>query len=338
MGAWPAGKGPLCARCQTNRVKDRSAKMCGACRYQVDPIAPPPSPVEPLASFEDAWKQWQRAIGMAKDRYIVPSRRSKATTKRKILVLPDIHAPFHAKELLARTIEENPDVDEVFCIGDVCDSYALSRFTKYDWMPWRDEWAQVTLVMQAIASAFPKVTIVVGNHDARLEKQLRTHLSQDMVEAIQYMTGGTLCPLTALARRYPNVTIARHITPSGHAVDWCTTVGDAWLGHPEKFSRTPGAALRGVEEWLADNELQMGFDRYRLIVLGHTHQLSVFPWRAQQLLVECGCLCATQGYMTSPRIGGRPQRRGYITFTQVNGKTDLNSVRMRWFDAELQVA
>jgi hypothetical protein len=104
------------------------------------------------------------------------------------------------------------------------------------------------------------------------------------------------------------------------------------LGHPEKYSRVPGAALRFVEEWIADNEHALGLSRYRLLVLGHTHAYSQFLWRGGQMLIECGCLAQQQGYMLKPKIGGRPQRRGYVTFEQTNGVTDLNSVRFYSFD------
>ncbi len=153
-----------------------------------------------------------------------------------------------------------------------------------------------------------------------------------MVDAVRFMTGGLLCPITALSKRYPNVEIARHETASGRTVDWFTTIGDAWLGHPEKYSRVPGSALRFLEEWVSDNEETLGVEGARLIVMGHTHTYAQLPWRASKLLVECGCLCAQQGYMLSPRIGGRPQRRGYLVFHQHDGVTDLNSVRFRWLD------
>lgn len=297
------------------------------------PEAPDPLR-EPLHSFEEAWAQWRKAIGMARDRYAGPPREA-ATLTKKILVVPDLHAPFHEPEMFAAMLDDEADADHVICIGDLGDAYALSRFTKYERMPYRDEWASVTLVMQELAARFPHVTIVIGNHDARLEKQIRERLTEDMVDAIAFITGGVLCPITALAKRYPNVTIARHETPGGHHIDWFTTIGDAWLGHPEKYSRVPGSALRFTEEWIADNEQALGMDQYRLIVMGHTHAYAQIPWRANKLLVETGCLCKNQGYMTAPRIGGRPQRRGYLTFSQHDGVTDLNSVRFRWMDVEL---
>jgi predicted phosphodiesterase len=293
--------------------------------------------------FEEAWRMWMRSIGMAKDRYLSPkgdTRRgvSRISDKRKILVIPDLHAPFHEEQMFAAMLEREADADHVICIGDVGDSYALSRFEKYERMPYREEWASVNLCIQEMANRFPSVEIVIGNHDARLERQLRQRLTEDMVDAIHLITGGILCPITAMARRYPNVTIAKHDTPSGKSIDWFTTCGDAWFGHPEKYSRVPGSAIRAVEEWIADNEVALGLEPFRLIVMGHTHAMSWIPWRAGKLLVECGCLCQQQGYMLNPRVGGRPQRRGYVTLEQTNGVTDLNSIRMHWFDAMEKVA
>ena len=315
-----------------------TAERLGLTADSPDPLQPDPDPLrEPLTSFEEAWAQWQREIGMAKDRFHAPKVTESVTQRaQKILVVPDLHAPFHEPEMFAEMLDAEKDADHCICIGDMGDAYALSRFLKYEHMPYRDEWASVTLVMQELASRFPKVTIVIGNHDARLEKQLRQHLTEDMVDAISFMTGGILCPITALARRYPNVEIAKHVTPSGRSVDWFTTIGDAWLGHPEKFSRVAGSALRFTEDWILDNEVVLGIDGKRLIVMGHTHAAAILPYRADKLLVECGCLCQQQGYMLSPRIGGRPQRRGYVTFVQHDGVTDLNSVKFTWLDVAAQ--
>lgn len=330
-------RGTADSRLQTIRINEWTLENLPSviARAGPQPLPEPDLIREPLANFEEAWQQWQTAIGMARDRYVQNRRQLSATagvSTQKILVVPDLHAPFHEAEMFAAMLEAEADADHAICIGDLGDAYALSQFTKYERMPFRDEWASVTLCLQELASRFPKVTLVIGNHDARLEKRLRERLTEDMVDAISFMTGGVLCPLTALAKRYPNVDVARHETPSGKYVDWFTTVGDAWLGHPEKFSRVPGSALRFTEEWIADNEHALGIEHCRLVVMGHTHTYTQIPWRADKLLVECGCLARQQGYMLSPRIGGRPQRRGYLTFVQEDGRTDLNSVRFFGFD------
>jgi hypothetical protein len=297
-------------------------------------MVPSVAPLEPLTSFEEAWAQWMKAVGMARDRYKGPQseKRRRISDTKKILVVPDLHAPFHEEQMFADMLEREADADKVICIGDLSDSYALSTFTHYRRVSFSEEWASVTLAMQQLSERFPVVEVVVGNHDARLEKRLRERLSEDMVDAVKYLSNGVLCPITALAKRYPNVRVANHVVSGGDSVDWFTTCGDAWLGHPEKYSRVPGAALRFVEEWIADNEHALGLSRYRLLVLGHTHAYSQFLWRGGQMLIECGCLAQQQGYMLKPKIGGRPQRRGYVTFEQTNGVTDLNSVRFYSFD------
>jgi hypothetical protein len=344
VSLYSKGKEPTCPECRTNKMRDRNSERCKPCserpgwhKGQAANI------LQPLNSFDAAWAQWMKSVQMSKDRYKGAAVRKKGAFKnnerQKILVVPDVHAPFHEPQMLADMIAREADADKVICIGDLSDSYALSTYTHYRRVSFSEEWASVTAVMQALSEAYPEVEVVIGNHDARLEKRLRERLSEDMVDAVRYLSGGILCPITALAKRYPNVKVANHCVPNGDSVDWFTTCGDAWLGHPEKYSRTPGAALRFVDEWLGDNEHTLGLSRYRLIVLGHTHTYSQFLWRAGTMLVECGCLAAQQGYMLKPRIGGRPQRRGYVTFEQdANGRTDLNSVRFTSFDEMERVA
>jgi predicted phosphodiesterase len=286
---------------------------------------------EPLESFEEAWASWSKSIGMMRDRAKKPPK-AKAGKRSRIVVVPDVHAPFHEEAMLAEVIaREEGRADHCICIGDVSDAYAFSTYNKYARVPFSEEWASVTAVMQALSEAFPRVDVVIGNHDMRLEKRIRERISEDAVDAVRWMTGGTLCPLTALTRRYKNVHVADHRLPNGESVDWCMKVGDAWLGHPEKWSKVPGAALRVVEEWLCDHEVDFNMGRPRLIVLGHTHTYSQFYWKAGAMLIECGTLAKTQGYMLNPKIGGRPQRHGYVTFEQVAGVTDLNSVKFHSF-------
>jgi hypothetical protein len=51
-------------------------------------------------------------------------------------------------------------------------------------------------------------------------------------------------------------------------------------------------------------------------------------------MIEPGCMCAVQGYQLGSRLGGRPQRRGYVVMDFVDGKLDPSSVRPRWLDLE----
>jgi hypothetical protein len=286
--------------------------------------------------FERAWETWLQQIGCAKDRYVGPAKPKARAGRLKILVVPDLHAPFHDAQAVAAMIERERDIDIAVLMGDIGDSYSLSRFLKYDPIPYDQELASVTLLLQTFSERFPLVRIIAGNHDGpRLEKQLLDKLDKDMILAIRAMTGGTLDPLEVLCRRFGNIEQVSPKTANGHSARWLTQIGDALFSHAEKFSRVPGAALRSVEDWMSDFDQSLQLDPWRVLVQAHTHQLGWFPWRADKLLIECGCLCQSAAYQYGAKIGGRPQRRGYVVLEQVDGKTDVNSVRMVWLDAEL---
>ena len=293
---------------------------------------------EPLKTYEEGYQRWRETIGAMRDRYKGPASKGPVTARRRILVIPDLHIPFvEETQFAAMLSREAKKTDLAIQRRDVSDSYSLSRLAKHDPVNFRDEAAQITLYMEQLSEHIPETRIIVGNHDARLRKALANQLTPDMVDAVRAMTpGGTLCPITALAKKFSNVSVANHQLPDSEiTVDWMTRIGDAVLAHPERYSRVPGSALRQFEDWVRDQALNFGLEDIRLLVMGHTHSYSMIPWRADSLLVECGCLLKNpMVYQTQASLGGRPQRRGYLTFDQIGGRTDLNSVRFWWFDVE----
>jgi predicted phosphodiesterase len=258
---------------------------------------------------------------------------------KRIVVAGDFHAPFAdpwaVGELIAR---EGGKADTLIVNGDIQDFYAISRFTKYEPVSVESELAAVDALLGQLAAAFPEVVLVGGNHDTqRFEKQLRSFLSPEMCHVIEFLTGGNLSVLRVIAKRYPNVRFADTKIGRFHA-GWYLQHGDIITAHAEKYSRVPGAALRGIEEWFTDQEGTLGLKPWRVLIQAHTHQLGMFPWRADKLLVEGGSMCQTHGYQLQAKIMGRPQRTGYVTLEQTKGVTDINSVRLVWLDADRERA
>jgi len=251
-----------------------------------------------------------------------------------VVVVGDLHVPFHDREALAALITREKGADVCVVNGDLQDFYSVSRFTKYESIPFIEEAAQVTLVLEQLSQAFPRVIVVEGNHDRpRFERQLRDRLPEEMVKVVEFLAGGNLSVVAAISKRFKNVELAKTAVGS-HSVSWFAQVGDLIVTHAEKFSRVPGSTLRGIDEWLGDMERTLALKDWRVLVQAHTHQLGWFPWHAEKLLVEGGCLCTTHGYQLTAKIGGRPQRRGWVSLEQRDGRTDLNSVRLTWWDAE----
>jgi len=306
---------------------------------QPEPVmVTPPSPRLPYTA-DEAWEQIDGWIGRKRTPYKHPQTLKHTKADKRLVIAGDFHAPFHSAEAVGELIaKEGPFTDTLIVSGDLMDFYGISRFIKYEHIPIEQEIAGADALLSQLAGAFKDVLIVEGNHDKpRFEKQLRTMLSPEMMHCIELLTGGNLSIIHLLAKRHPNVRFApQH---AGHyKLGWLTQVGDLLVSHAEKFSSVPGSALRKIEEGMADFEHVYNLQPWRVLIQAHTHAYSMIPWHSDKLLCEGGAMCVTHGYQLTARMGGRPQRIGYTTLTQRDGKTDLNSVKFHWLNADRKVA
>ncbi len=253
---------------------------------------------------------------------------------KRIVIATDFHAPFHdpwtVSELITR---EAKQTDLLIIGGDFTDSYSFSKFIKTERVGAEQEWAACDALLSHLSEHFTEIVCIEGNHDMRLERHLRATLSPDVMFAIEQLTGGELDPFKAIAKKYRNVSFAGHRVGRFN-VGWFAQFGDLLVTHAEKFSIVPGSALRTIDAWFTNQDLALGLKPWRYIVQAHTHQLGWFPWKADRLLVESGCMCEIHGYMLHPRMGGLAQRRGYVKLEQTNGVTDYNSVKPINLDAD----
>jgi predicted phosphodiesterase len=314
------------------------AKARGFTDYATQPrqliAASPRLPV----TADECWALLDNWIGRKRIPKAKPPK-WRAKQEQRIVVAGDFHAPFQDNDVVSTLIaDEGPRTDTLIVSGDLMDFYSISRFLKYEHIPIEQEIAGADALLGQLSAAFPDVLLVEGNHDApRFEKQLRSLLTPEMMHCIELLTGGNLSIVKMLAKRYPNVRFAPQQAGS-HALGWMTQVGDLIVTHAEKFSSVPGSAIRKIEEGLADFDHVYHLKPWRVLLQAHTHAYSLIPWHADKLLGESGCCCLTHGYQMTARMGGRPQRQGYVTLTQHDSKTDLNSVRFRWLNAEKRVA
>jgi predicted phosphodiesterase len=288
---------------------------------------------------DECWALLDDYIGRSRKPARSQSREHRANKHTsRIVIASDFHAPFQDNRGVAELISREKGADTLIVNGDLQDFYSISRFTKYENVSMESELAATDALLGQLSAAFPEVVLVAGNHDhARFERQLRDRLSPEMVHVVEYLSGGNLSALRVMAQRYPNVTIADMQVSRFH-VGWFWQHGDLLTTHAEKYSRVPGSALRGIDEWFTDQHDTLGLKPWRVLIQAHTHQLGMFPWKADKLLVEGGAMCTTHGYQLQSRIMGRPQRLGYVVLEQTKGVTDINSVRLVWLDAERQAA
>jgi predicted phosphodiesterase len=110
---------------------------------------------------------------------------------KKVLVMSDVHLPYHDVPAISAAIEfaQNEDIDAILLNGDTLDFYTLSRFIKD---PKARSFAHELLIFQqfieALNQAFPeaKVYIKLGNHDERYQHYLWTKAGElDGVEEFE---------------------------------------------------------------------------------------------------------------------------------------------------------
>jgi len=101
-----------------------------------------------------------------------------ATAIKKILLLSDIHFPYHNAKALKAAVKKGLE-EQVDCIvlnGDILDFYALSDFSKNPSKPrFRQEIELGKWFLNELRLAFPKAQIYykIGNHEMRLERYLQ---------------------------------------------------------------------------------------------------------------------------------------------------------------------
>ena len=101
-----------------------------------------------------------------------------STATKKILILSDIHFPYHNAAALRAAIKYGLEqgVDCIILNGDILDFYALSDFSKDPSKPkFRKEIELGKWFLNELRRAFPKAQIYykIGNHEMRLERYLQ---------------------------------------------------------------------------------------------------------------------------------------------------------------------
>lgn len=101
-----------------------------------------------------------------------------STATKKILILSDIHFPYHNAAALKTAIKYGieQEVDCIILNGDILDFYQLSDFSKDPSKPtMRKELELGRWFLNELRLAFPKAQIYykIGNHEMRLERWLK---------------------------------------------------------------------------------------------------------------------------------------------------------------------
>jgi metallophosphoesterase superfamily enzyme len=108
---------------------------------------------------------------------IVALKKMRETETRNVLVIGDLHEPFCLDEYLDWCIEqyETYNCNQVIFIGDIIDNHFSSYHeTSADGMGGADELELSIKRISRWYKAFPKATVIIGNHDRMIMRKAQT--------------------------------------------------------------------------------------------------------------------------------------------------------------------
>lgn len=218
------------------------------------------------------------------------------------------------------------EADKIVVNGDIDDLYPLSRFVKKKEINAVETLKELDWFIQVLSEHYPKVELVIGNHDERIyryfqRQNIPVHVIQAFVK-IDY--------LEFIAKPYKNVRIIKtkvnlpnipeiyHFHPIGK---------DCVVGHWETYSKVNLRAAENCFLWYHQWASTLGLPPIKYLLQGHTHQLGSRAVWGDKTYGETGCMCLVQDYTIDGRVGYTPPQLGYWVIVQTNGITDLKETR-----------
>jgi hypothetical protein len=305
---------------------------------------PRPGHLNIPSTVEEAIEQFNDLIGYSGKPPMTPTDLpAKLGGERKILLLNDIHAPFHDLEAIKKAVTEQAyDTDVLLIGGDLLDLFSVSRYEKFE-SPFstEEEFRSGKGLLSYFSSIFRKIRIMPGNHDERWKKYLMTkrNLSPADVIAMNYLIREAVGdqdlditdPIYCLTRDLENVEVVKPVRRDFAKFTFFMQEGDLIVSHAEKFSRITGQAANQAVQWFMSCARPMNLvDPFRVFAQCHTHQAGQHWGNFGVWTMECGCLCRTPDYAAGPKLMGaqRPSILGYSVFYQdAAGRTDMRRSR-----------
>lgn len=250
---------------------------------------------------------------------------TNVNVSRKILSISDIHFPLTLPAMLNAVLHTHKDADIVVVNGDLLEGYNFSTFSKSKLISALDEYRSAFEFIKLLATTFPEVVLVSGNHDVRAARSLasagftsqasqvfRPDLMARIANGEELAADGTLTGILD----FSNVHYQQNES-------WYVKIGKTLFIHPHtSYGGTPGTTVRKTAQRLMSRYSNNEVDSF---VCGHTHQI----YKAiinNQLLIEQGCLTGCLEYGFSPRSQYLTNaQNGYaVIYQDKDGNTDFN--------------
>lgn len=237
----------------------------------------------------------------------------------RVLVLSDLHIPFHKEEDIINIVKKHSNVSTIIFAGDILDCFSVSTFPKEMHIPLYEELKTASAFLRRIDRLTPNTKKIIfrGNHEFRFKRYLAKFqsefsplVSDDILEIIQH--GFTY-------RNYRNVKkTVEPLSDNYEVIDsWYYIYKDLVLAHPTNFSKIPMRTCVSAYDYFKNQGVDFG-----AIAIGHTHKAGTLI-HGGTLLCELGCLCRQMDYANNGNVNYTPQTNGYGLFVFHKDKVDI---------------
>jgi hypothetical protein len=286
---------------------------------QADQEEPPPSTV-----FDDRWDTFTRWIG--RTRSIKQPKPTKGT-RRIIDHYTDLHIPHMNEVAFYTALAKNAGGHHAVLGGDSLNAGAVSRFIESEIVHPRDEFAQLTLALQALAQQYEVVDVNMGNHVDRFRKYFQNRLPPYVmflcqVNPIQFVVDGL-----RMEHGIQNIRVAKPVIDGLESSNWMTLVGDCAFTHGESHSKIHMRPVENVAKWMRRWQRHLPLVP-RVVVQEHNHRGGMaYDEEAAALLIQAPCFSRNVAYQSGPDLKYGPNQTGYTRIVQDDGCTLVNESR-----------
>lgn len=264
--------------------------------------------------------RWQ-AVRSKKPKYTTVQK-LKQSGKEKILVLSDLHIPYHRDDILNIVKKHADEISTLILGGDIIDCHPISSFGDLDPKPLHTEMVACHELLKQIEELTPNVEriAIFGNHEARYQKMLERCPSEiNSLHSDNILM--EICKGFEVHDRL-NETINEYVPLDYEVINsWWIKVKNCIVCHPMSFSKVAAKTSQMSLDYFIERE-----ESFDVCLVAHTHK-QASCWKYGKYAVEIGSLCKPQSYAESGKLSYTQQQCGYYLLSFTDEKFDINESR-----------
>ena len=231
----------------------------------------------------------------------------KDTTKD--LLIADVHAPFHHKELYKQTIEDNMDAQNLWIAGDWWDFYSKSFYRKTHHIDFHVEFREAFALLWKLSDKFEKINLMLSNHDMRFMKWMFDNIPSQALPFTDYMF------VERILKTIPNLKIIKQTSDRERQIGYIHQHKNMILSHIEMSRKNVGQVVQEICKELFRWEDAFRLRKYDMLLQAHNHQSAKVRF-GSKWLYQIPCLIDISqpafDYVFSGKLQGNPPALGYV--------------------------